>query len=139
MSRAMWWASAVAALAFTVWVGTSWSMTDVSLSCSKIGESRFFQCDDRIVHVLGVWPLVGVGLLLAAPPAVAALSMRKWVSWLVVAVLVVVSIAGLVNWTGYWRLLLFALPLAVLGLVAASLQQEGSRTGTLRDGSAEVA
>lgn len=54
MSRAVWWALAAAGLAFTADVGTSSSMAEVSLSCSKIGESRsFFRCDDRIVHVLG--------------------------------------------------------------------------------------
>lgn len=76
MSRAVWWALALAALAFTADVGTSWSIAEVSLSCSKIGESQsYFRCDDRIVHVLGVWPLVGLALLLAAPPVVAALTM----------------------------------------------------------------
>lgn len=89
----------MAALVFTADVGTSASMAEVSLECRKIGESRsFFRCDDRIVHVLGVWPLFGLGLLLAAPPVVAALAMRKWVSWFAVAALVGLAIAGLVNW-----------------------------------------
>lgn len=141
MSRAVWWASVVAALAITTWVGTS-PMADVSMSCSKMGElyldgSRSaFQCDDSIVRVLGVCPLVGLGLLLAIPPVVAALAMRRWISWLVVAALVGLSIAGLVNWSSYWGSLLFAVPLAALGWVAATLQQAVPRPGTPRSGPA---
>ncbi len=100
VSRALWWVCLVAALAFTVWVGVSWTMAEVSLECSKVGESgSSFRCDDRIVHVLGVWPLVGLGLLLATPPVVAVVAMRKWVSWFAVASLVGLSIAGLAKWT----------------------------------------
>ncbi|MFX1760901.1 ABC transporter permease [Rhodococcus sp. As11] len=123
MSRAVWWVSALVALAFTVWVGISWSMAEVSLSCSKIGESQsWFRCEDRLVDVLGIRPLVGLGLLLVLPPVVAALAMRRWVSWLIVAVLVGVAIAGLANWTSLWGSLLFAVLLAALGAVAAALQ-----------------
>lgn len=142
MSRAVWWASVVAALAFTADVGTSWSIAEVSLSCSKIGESQSsFRCDDRIVYVLGVWPLVGLGLLLATPPVVAALAMQKWVSWLAVAALIGLSIAGLENWayTSYWGLLLFAVPLAVLGSIATTLQRTVPRPGTSGRGSAAAA
>lgn len=97
-------------------------MAEVSLSCSKIGESQsWFRCEDRLVDVLGIWPLVGLGLLLVLPPVVAALAMRRWVSWLVVAVLVGVAIAGLANWTSLWGSLLFAVLLAALGAVAAAL------------------
>ena len=98
-------------------------MAAVSLSCSKIGESQsWFRCEDRLVDVLGIRPLIGLGLLLALPPVVAALAMRRWVSWLIVAVLVGVAIAGLANWTSLWGSLLFAVLLAALGAVAAALQ-----------------
>ncbi len=140
MSRAVWWVSVGAALAFTVWVGTSWTMAEVSLACSKTGESgSSFRCDDRIIHVLGVWPLIGLGLLLSTPPVVAALAMRKWVSWLAVAALVGLSIAGLVNWTSFWGSLLFAVPLAALGLVATVMQKAIPRLGTPQSGSAAAA
>lgn len=110
-------------MAFTVWVGASWTMAEVSLGCSKTGESgSSFRCDAHIVDVLGAWPLIGLGLLLASPPVVAALAMRKWVSWLAVAALVGLSIAGLANWSSFWGSLLFAVPLAALGLVAAATQ-----------------
>lgn len=140
MSRAVWWVSVGAALAFTVWVGASWTMADVSLACSKTGESgSSFRCDDHIVHVLGAWPLIGLGLLLAAPPVVAALAMRKWVSGLAVAALVGLSIAGLANWSSFWGSLLFAVPLAALGLVAAATQKTIPRPGTPLRGSAAAA
>lgn len=140
MSRAVWWASMGAALAFTMWVGTSWTMAEVSLACSKTGESgSTFRCDDRIIHVQGVWPLIGLGLLLATPPAVAALAMRKWVSWLAVAALVGLSVAGLANWASFWGSLLFAVPLAALGSVAAVLQKALQHSGTPQSGSAAAA
>ncbi|WP_245547627.1 ABC transporter permease [Nocardia brevicatena] len=140
MLRAVWWALAVVALIFTAWVGTS-PMAGVSLSCAKSGELYLdgdrssLQCDDSIVHVLGVWPLLCLGLLLATPPVVAALAMRGWVSWLVVAALVGLSITGPANWSSHWRLLLFAAPMAALGLVAATVQQAVPRLVTPQIGS----
>ncbi|MBS3695695.1 ABC transporter permease [Rhodococcus qingshengii] len=115
-------------------------MAEVSLGCSKTGESgSSFRCDDHIVHVLGVWPVICLGLLLASPPVVAALAMRKWVSWLAVAALVGLSIAGLANWSSFWGSLLFAVPLAALGLVAAATQKAIPRPGTPLRGSAAAA
>lgn len=137
MSKAVWWAAAAVALVFTVWVGTA-PMADVSLSCSKTGELFLdggrspFQCDDSKITVLGVWPLVALGLLLTSPPVVAALAMRRWISWLVVATLVGLSIAGLANWSSYWGSLIFAVPLAALGSVAAALPRSAPHRGTPR-------
>ncbi|MGB7236231.1 MAG: ABC transporter permease [Rhodococcus sp. (in: high G+C Gram-positive bacteria)] len=135
MTRALWWALAVVAFALPVWVGASSFLADFSLSCSKIGESRSsYRCDDRAVDVLGVWPLVGVGLLLATPPVVAALAVRKWVSWCAVAALVGLSLAGYENWasTTYWSLLFIAVPLAILGSIIAAFQRTAPRTETSR-------
>ncbi len=99
-------------------------MADVRLACSKTGESfAAYRCEDRIVDVLGIWPVIGLGLLLTTPPVVAALVMRKWVSWVVVAALVGLSITGLANWTSFWGDLLYAVPLVVLGTVAAALNR----------------
>lgn len=144
MSRSVWWASAVAALAIAAWVGTS-PMADVSMSCSKSGElyldaSRSsFECDDSIIRVLGIRPLAGLGLLLMTPPLVAALAMRQWVSWLAVAALVGLSIVGIANWASYWRTLLFAIPLVVLAWIAVTLQQATPRPEPPRSGSATAA
>jgi hypothetical protein len=99
MARSVWWALAVAALAFTVWNATSLTMLDVSMSCSKIAEANSYQCGDRAIDVLGVWPLLGVGLLLATPPAAAAIAMRKSVSWLAVIALLGLFVAGLLSVT----------------------------------------
>lgn len=111
MARSVWWALAVAALAFTAWNATSLTMLDVSMACSKIAEGSSCQCDDRAIDVLGVWPLLGVGLLLATPPAVAAIAMQKSVSWLAVIVLLGLFVAGLLSVTGdsYSEMLVFAL------------------------------
>lgn len=129
MSRTIWWALAVAVLPFTVWNAMSLRMFDVSMSCAKIGESGSYECGDRAIDVLGVWPLIALGLLLATPPLVAAIAMRKSVSWLAVTVLIGLSIAGvlLVPRSSYWSLLVFALPMAALATIAAACQPTGSR------------
>ena len=127
-------------MAFTMWVGTLWTTAEVSLACSKTGESgSAVRCDDRIIDVQGIWPLIGLGLLLATPPVVAALAMRKWVSWLAVAALVGLSVAGLANWASFWGSLLFAAPLAALGSVAAVMQKAIPHPGTPQRGSAAAA
>lgn len=132
MLRSVWCALAVAALGFTAWNGASLTMSDVSMSCSKIGESSSYQCGDRAIDVLGVWPLVVVGLLLATPPAVAAIAMRKWVSWVAVAALVVLFIAGVlrVTYDSYWNMMVLALPMAVLGAITAAFQRTAPRRST---------
>lgn len=124
MVRAAWWALAAIAVAFTAWFGATASMADISLECAKVGETAGeYRCGDRISAVLGVWPLVWLGLLLATPPAVAALAGRVWVSLLAVTALVVLAIIGLASWDHYWGTLLFAFPLAVLGAVVTAVQQ----------------
>ena len=138
----MWWALAVVAVAVTASDGTSMAMGDMSLSCSKIGEGgSFYQCDDRAIDVLGVWPLVWVVLLLAAPLVVAALAMREWVSWVAVAALVGLSLAWLQLWAApsFWYLLIYAVPLAALGAVAATFQPITPRPGTSGRRSTSVA
>jgi hypothetical protein len=100
-------------------------VSGVSLSCSKTGILALdgglssLQCDDSIVHVLGVWPLVQLGLLLAIPPVMAALLMRRRVSWLVVSAFVGLTSVAVAHWSSFWVSLWFAAPMAVVGLVAA--------------------
>lgn len=134
MLRSVWWALAVAALAFTAWNGLSLTMFDVSMACSKIGEGGSYHCDDRAVDVLGVWPLVAVGLLLATPPAVAALALRQWVSWFAVTTLVVLFIAGIaaVTHDSYWNLLVLALPMAVIGSATVMFHRTAPDGGARR-------
>ncbi len=131
MVRSVWWAMAVAALALTAWNGLSLTMLDVSMSCAKTAAGVSYQCSDRAVDVLGVWPLVVVGLLLASPPAIAAIAMRKLVSWIAVGALVVLFIAGvmLVTYDSYSDLLILALPMTVVGSVTAMLQRTRSDGG----------
>ena len=125
MVRSVWWALAVAAVAYTAWSGMSMTMFDVSMACSKVGESGSYQCSDRAIDVLGVWPLVVVGLLLATPPAVAAIAMRKRVSWFAVAALVLLFVIGVlrVTYDSYSIMLVLALPMAVVGSITAAFQR----------------
>lgn len=129
MVRAVWWVLAAAAVLVTVWSAHSLTMFDMSTACSKIGESSFYRCGDRAVDVLGVWPLVGVGAVLAAPPAAAAVAMRKSVSWFAVAALAALFVVGVLRIThdSYSNQFLFALPLAVVGAITAAFQTAGPR------------
>ena len=123
--RLVWWVLAVAAVGLAAWAGGS-PVSGMSLSCSKTGVfddgQTSVQCDDSMVQVFGVWPLVLLGLLLVIPPVMAAMAMRWWVSWLVVAAFVGLLFVGLLNWTSFWGLLLIAVPLAVVGFLVAVVQ-----------------
>ncbi|MCX5042417.1 ABC transporter permease [Aldersonia sp. NBC_00410] len=133
--RAVWWALAAVAVALTVWDGSS-PISDVDMSCRKTGvldldgAPASAQCDDSIVHVVGVWPLVWLGLLVAIPPVVAALAMRRWVSWLAVAALAGLAFVGMGNWSTFWGLLLKAVPLTAIAVIVAIVQQTRHPAGT---------
>jgi hypothetical protein len=75
-----------------------------------------------VVRELGVWPLVWLGVLLAGPLALAAVAMRRSVSWLVVAAFAILSFVGLANWANFWGALLVAIPLTVIVFVVAGVQ-----------------
>ncbi len=101
------------------------TMMDVSLSCAKVGEGGSeYRCDDWTVSVLGVWPLLGVCLLLAGPAALAAVVARQTVSWLSVASYLGLTIVGLMNvtTTSYLSLLVVSFPLALVGAVMSAAQ-----------------
>lgn len=126
MARALWWVTSLAALTFTLWLCTTWTMSDLSTACAKTNESNGdYECTDRIVDVLGAWPILGLGFLLTGPPTVAAFARRRWVSWTAVAILAGLSIIGLSTVDGFWASLIYALPLAAAGLVAAAIERSG--------------
>lgn len=139
--RVLWCGLALVAVAFAAGMAAS-PVRDVSLGCSKSGDlgvsgdQAHWKCDDSIIEVLGVWPPVQLGLALAVPPVVAGLAMRRWLSWLVVASFPVLVFVGLVNWTGFWLSLWFALPMGIVSaaitvvqhLVAAAQRRPMSRS-----------
>ncbi|MCR5979085.1 hypothetical protein GDN83_15330 [Gordonia jinghuaiqii] len=103
----------------------------VSLSCSKTGElddpgmRAGTTCDDPMWSAVGIWPLVMLGTLLCAAPALAALIMRWWASCLATAVLAGLTVLGLSNWTGFWGLLMFGgvpMTAAAIGISAFHLR-----------------
>ncbi|MED5803037.1 hypothetical protein VX037_18595 [Gordonia sp. Z-3] len=122
--RAAWTVLALLGVGLAVWAAFG-PVESISMSCSKSGELYLpnmptgATCDDPMYSVLGIWPLVQVGALLAAPPALAAAIMRCSVSWLAVAVLAVLSGFGLGHWSGFWGLLLACVPMTVVALVIA--------------------
>ena len=46
----------------------------------------------------GVWPPVGLGLLLATPLVLAAVAMLRSVSWFVVVTYAILAFIGIANW-----------------------------------------
>lgn len=128
MARAAWLILAGIAVVFTAWFAATATMADIDLGCAKVAETgAAYECDDRIISVLGVWPLIWLGVLLTTPPVVAAIAGRVWVSCVSVAALVAVAIVGLANWTDLWGTLLFAFPLALLGAVVTAVHQARRR------------
>ncbi len=91
------------------------------LGCSKTGTTGHegFSCEDPITDLVGWWPFVLMAALLVAPPMIAALARRVWLSWSAVVVLVIAGVWGVGHWTGVWLTLIIGLPLAVLGTVVA--------------------
>ncbi|ETD34158.1 hypothetical protein W823_03615 [Williamsia sp. D3] len=125
--RAVWWGMALTASVYAIAMSME-PVAGVSLSCSKTGvlgldgDRSSLQCGDSLVNVLGVWPLVQLGMLLTIPPVLAALVMRRWMSWLVVATFVALTFIGVANWASFWVSLWIAAPMAIVGLVAATVQ-----------------
>lgn len=98
------------------------SLGSTDLGCSKTGTTGHagYSCDDPITDLVGWWPFVLMGLLLAGPPVVAAVVRRPWVSWIAVVVLAGAGVWGVGHWTSHWLTLVVGLPLAVLGAVVAT-------------------
>ncbi len=132
----MWWLLTVAAVAFTVLLFTDSTVADISLSCRKTGvyddPPSTVRCGDSMVSLVGAWPLISLGLLLVTPPTVAALAMRRWVSWTMVAALLGLSFAGLAQWASLWGQLLVAIPMAVVAFAVAVVHQFVGRTRARR-------
>ncbi|WHU46687.1 hypothetical protein QNM97_22360 [Gordonia sp. L191] len=125
--RCLWCVLAVGALAFEIWAAFQ-PVGFVSMGCGKgnvleeTGTRPGATCEDSTFSALGPWPLIQLGLALAVPPIVAAIVMRRWVSWLVVPVMLVVSFVGLAHWTFFWLLLTLAgVPMAVLAIIIAGV------------------
>lgn len=112
----------------TVWVGTSPMSNVMGTSCGPEGVLPFGRepgstwCDDSVVHVMGVGPPVGLGLLLATPLMVAAVAMLRSVSWFVVVTYAILAFIGIANWVNFWGQLMLAVPLAAIAVVVAGAQ-----------------
>ncbi|WP_018180326.1 hypothetical protein [Jongsikchunia kroppenstedtii] len=119
MFRLFWLLLAGAAVALAMWAGT-WPAEQ----CGPIpGGDLPERCSASNVRVLGVWPVIGLGVALVMPAAVAAAVMRISASWLAVAAYGVMPFVGIFNWWNYWGTLLCAIPLFLLGALFAFLQQ----------------
>lgn len=113
------------AVASTATVGAT------DLGCSKTNSTGHegFSCGDPVTDLVGWWPFVVMGLLLAGPPVVAAIARRPWVSWLAVAVLACAGAWGVGHWPEVWITLVLGLPLAILGAVVAVAHSVAGRVG----------
>ncbi|GAA3951079.1 ABC transporter permease [Gordonia caeni] len=139
--RAAWSLLGLLAVAGAVWVANQ-PVSSVSMSCGKSGDlwldgaPHGADCSDSIVSVIGYGPPVALGLLLAVPPLLAAAAMRRWVSCLAVALLVILTFVGLTRWSDFWGYLLGAFPLATGAAVLAALSIGSPRRSPGRAGSA---
>ncbi|WP_299570048.1 ABC transporter permease [uncultured Williamsia sp.] len=121
--RIAWSVVAIAAVAIVIGASTD-SVGSTDLGCSKTGSTGTdeYSCSAPIVDVVGVWPFVAMGAAMAGPPLLALVALRAWVSWVVVLVLIAVGAWGLAHWTSVWLTLVFAILLALVGLVLAAVQ-----------------
>ncbi|MBJ7288921.1 hypothetical protein [Williamsia sp.] len=133
--RAAWWGLTLLA-AYLAWSAVDSTVSSVSLSCRKTGvyddPPSTVRCDDSLISLVGVWPLLSITLAVVAPTVFAAVLMRPWVSWSVVVVPFVVSAVGVTHWSGLWGELLVAIPLGVVALIIALVQQFVRRAASSR-------
>ncbi|OZD08015.1 hypothetical protein CH275_05465 [Rhodococcus sp. 06-235-1A] len=134
MFRGVWFLLAALAVAHAVSSGLS-PVAGVSMSCGKIGEPGVdmaraeISCTDSLFTAVGAVPLVLLAVLLAAPFIVAGTVLNKRASWLATIALAVFAVYGLLNWTGFWVLLLVgALPGAIIASIVSALQPDFRRT-----------
>lgn len=80
-------------------------------------------CDDTMFAAVGIWTLLAMALVVATPLVAAAVAGMPWVSWLVTLALPLLAVFGLLNWTGFWGILMYAAPMFVAALVVALVQQ----------------
>ncbi len=119
---------ATAWVALTGWVG-SWTGWVMSASCGKGGTLHMrgarpgASCDNTMLAAVGFWTLLLLALAVAIPLVAAAVAMKPWVSWLVTFSLVPLAAFGVVNWTGFWGILVYAAPMLVVALIVALVQQ----------------
>lgn len=135
MFRGVWFLLAALAIAHAVAAGRS-PVATVSMSCAKIAEPEpslvedGLGCTDSLFTAVGMFPLTLLAVLLAAPPVVAGVVLTKRVSWLATGVLAALAVVGLLNWTGFWGLLLVgALPGAIVAAIISAWQPRFRRTG----------
>lgn len=133
--RAAWWGLTLLA-AYLAWSAVDSTVSSVSLSCRKTGvyddPPSTIRCDDSLISLVGVWPLLSIALTVVTPTVFAAVSMRPWVSWSVVVVLFVVSAVGVTQWEGLWGALLVAIPLGAVAVIIALAQQLVHRADSSR-------
>ncbi|MFT3661115.1 MAG: hypothetical protein QM809_06860 [Gordonia sp. (in: high G+C Gram-positive bacteria)] len=125
--RVSWIVLAGSALVYTVWTAFGPASAG-SLGCRQ-GEGPMpsyaptgATCESPLYHVFGIWPALEIGLILVAPPLIAALAMRTWVSWLTVVGLGVIAFLGLAHWAEFWGTLLFAIPMLIVALFVTGFQ-----------------
>lgn len=141
ISRAAWLLLGLLAAVGAAWIASA-PVSDIDMACRKMGELALdgapagASCSDSIVSVIGYWPPVALGLVLAAPPLLAAAALRRWMSWLAVVLLLILSFVGLTHWSDFWGYLMGAFPMAVAAAVLAALQISSPRRSP---GRAEVA
>lgn len=136
------WCGLTLLAAYLAWSAVDSTVSSVSLSCRKTGvydPPSTVRCDDSLVSLVGVWPLLSIAATVVAPTVFAAVLMRPWVSWSVVVLLFAVSAVGVTHWSGLWGELLVAIPLGAVAVVIALAQQLVDRATSSRTAAAAPA
>lgn len=112
--------------------GAVWQLLSPSgnypLSCSKTGGliepgvPAEATCHTSVLEVISPWSAAVIALVVAAPPVVAALIHRVWMSWITIFLLLAVGAVGVGHWTSFWMILaVCAFPMAFVALIIASV------------------
>ncbi|MFT3714453.1 MAG: hypothetical protein QM774_00490 [Gordonia sp. (in: high G+C Gram-positive bacteria)] len=119
--RLIWLLLAVLGALLAGWEAT-WDMAQVSSCDTLLTPDNENWCFTSIAAHLGIWPNLGVAIAFVAPAAVAALVLRRWVSWTVVAVYLGMTVLAVIRWWTLVGMLVWAAPLFAGALIIAAVQ-----------------
>jgi hypothetical protein len=126
--RIFWFLLAIAAIGLSLWTAldSAAQLSDCEVVMPSHGITTRERCWSPVHAVFGVWPMVGVAAVSAGPAAVAAVVLRKWISWSAALAYAVMTAVGITASSRVTRSLTLALPLTVIALIIATVQQRHS-------------
>ncbi|WP_439028891.1 hypothetical protein [Gordonia terrae] len=126
--RAAWLFIALAGIALNIWaaVDSAAHLSECQVYRPTGGVETWDECWSPAFEVYGIWPFVGTAVLCAVPAVVAAISLRKSTSWLMVIVYIAIAVAALAGNASAFGGLFAAAPQAWLAIIVATVAQRHS-------------